>query len=160
MEESWINIDHKTTKGRVIVAVSNKGRIKLSNGTIEESKYNTLVNRESIYRFIAKNFLITVRRPEQIYIDHISHNPIGMNINDVRNLRWCTIKENNSFEEIRIKMSESHKGKVISVETRRKISESMKGRVPWNKGIHCAEYTNHFNNCVKNQFKCTKEGGV
>lgn len=139
MNELWINIDHKTTKGRVIVAVSNKGRIKLSNGTIEYSKYLTRVNGERIYRFIAKNFLITVRRPEQIYIDHISHNPICMNINDVSNLRWCTIKENNNFDE-----------------ARRKMSESLKGHKAWNKGMHGSEYTNHFKNGVKNQYT----GGV
>lgn len=141
MQELWINIDHKTTKGRVIVAVSNKGRIKLSNGTIEESKYLTRINGERIYRFIAKNFLTTVRRPEQIYIDHISHNPVSININDVRNLRWCTIKENNNFAEARNKNSESHKGKPT-----------------WNKGMSGAEYTKHYKNGVKNQYTCAKEG--
>ena len=114
MEEMWINIRHKYkfTKGRCIIAISNKGRIKMSNGTIEESKYRTrLSGGIRLSHIIAENFLITVRRKEQIYIDHISHNPVGMNINDVRNLRWCTIKENNSFEEARKNKSESRKGK-------------------------------------------------
>ena len=42
----------------------------------------------------------------------------------------------NHDEEIRRKMSESHKGKHHSEDTCRKMSESHKGQVPWNKGIH------------------------
>lgn len=142
MEEMWINIRHKCTKGRCIIAISNKGRIKMSNGTIEESKYRTrLSGGIRLSHIIAENFLITVRRKEQIYIDHISHNPVGMNINDVRNLRWCTNKENNNFEE-----------------ARKNKSESRKGKPTWNKGMTGAKYTNHFKNGVKNQFTCTKEG--
>lgn len=29
----------------------------------------------------------------------------------------------------------SNKSRVISLETRKKMSESLKGRVPWNKGL-------------------------
>lgn len=52
----------------------------------------------------------------------------------------------NHSEESRRKMSESRKGKVpwnkgktLSEETRIKLSESNKGKVPWNKGIHQKE---------------------
>lgn len=60
-----------------------------------------------------------------------------MNINDVRNLRWCTTKENNNFEEALInkrglKRTEETKNKlrnrVITEEWRRKNSESHKGK--------------------------------
>lgn len=37
--------------------------------------------------------------------------------------------------ETKRKISEAHKGKIVSVETRQKISESQKGRPVWNKGI-------------------------
>ena len=140
--EEWVNISHKSHRGRCIVAVSNKGRIKLSNGVIEESKYRTRVNGGiRIYHIIADNFLITVHSKEQKYIDHITHRPSNMNINDVRNLRWCTIKENNNFEEARVNKSKSKKGKPT-----------------WNKGMSGADYTSHFKNGVKNQFTSTKEG--
>lgn len=140
--EQWIIISHKSHRGRCIVAVSNKGRIKLSNGVIEESKYRTRLNGGiRISHIIADNFLITVRSKEQCYIDHISHNPVGMNINDVRNLRWCTIKENNNFEE-----------------ARNNKSKSKKGKPSWNKGMKGAIYTSHFKNGVKNQFTSAKEG--
>ena len=51
-------------------------------------------------------------------------------------------------EEIRIKISESHRGKkawnsgktnIYSNETKRKQSESHKGKIPWNKGIPMTE---------------------
>ncbi len=40
----------------------------------------------------------------------------------------------NLSEETKRKISESHKGKILSEETRNKMSVAFKGRVPWNKG--------------------------
>jgi hypothetical protein len=37
------------------------------------------------------------------------------------------------------KISNAHKGKKVSEETKLKISESCKGRIVWNKGIKCSE---------------------
>ncbi len=48
---------------------------------------------------------------------------------------WNKGKKGTYSEEIRNKMSESHKGKKISEETRKKMS----GRTPWNKGISPSE---------------------
>ena len=135
--EQWISISHsKYANRKTIVAVSNLGRIKRLDGTIEESKYRTrLSGGRRIYHIIADNFLITVHSKEQKYIDHITHNPIGMNLNDVRNLRWCTIKENNNFEECRMNKS-----------------KSKKGQPSWNKGLTGKDYTKHYKNGIKNQY--------
>ena len=57
-----------------------------------------------------------------------------MYVNDVRNLRWCTQKENCNFEETKAKLSAAlkcktpwNKGKKHSEETKRKMSEKHKG---------------------------------
>ena len=44
-------------------------------------------------------------------------------------------------EEYRRKISEANTGKKASEDTRKKLSESHKGQVPWNKGKHHSEYT-------------------
>lgn len=57
-----------------------------------------------IHRFIAEHFIPPTDEDKALgrnQIDHITHKPIGMNINDVRNLRWCTHKENHNFDECR-----------------------------------------------------------
>lgn len=117
MKELWKETGNTIVKDNVIVAVSNMGRIKRRDGTIEFSSYRQdfYVNKEKtrIYRFIAEHFIpktqedIALGRNE---IDHITHEPVGMNINDVRNLRWCTHKENMGFEEVRTKLSKSNIG--------------------------------------------------
>ena len=66
--------------------------------------------KQQAYRIIAENFLITVKRPDQNQIDHITHNPTEYNVNDVRNLRWCTQAENLNFDEARKNMSQSKSG--------------------------------------------------
>ena len=117
MKEIWIETNNTMQKYNTIIAVSNMGRIKRRNNTIEFSKYRQefYINKVKtrIYRFIAEHFIpktqedITLGRNE---IDHITHEPKGMNINDVRNLRWCTHKENMNFEEVRNKMSKVNTG--------------------------------------------------
>lgn len=142
MKEEWITLNSNKHSNRYkIIAISNLGRIKRLNGKVEESKYRTRICGKRIYRIIADNFLITCKSKEQIYVDHITHEPLDMNINDVRNLRWCTQKENTNFEEARINNSNSKKGKPT-----------------WNKGMSGADYTKHYKHGVKNQYTSTKEG--
>ena len=43
-------------------------------------------------------------------------------------------KGNPPSEEHRRKMSESLTGRIISEEHKKKLSESLKGQIPWNKG--------------------------
>jgi hypothetical protein len=39
----------------------------------------------------------------------------------------------------RLRCSETHKGKIVSEETRAKLSNARKGRAPWNKGLKLGE---------------------
>ena len=45
-------------------------------------------------------------------VDHITHYPTNYNVNDIRNLRWCTKSENNNFDERRKDLSKAKKGKI------------------------------------------------
>lgn len=117
IECKWIEVDKTNARTPwVIVAISNTGLIKYKNGVIKNSTLETkvIINGFSkrIYYHIAENFLQTVHRPDQIRIDHITHNTENMNINDVRNLRWCTKSENERFEEARENKSNAHKNKI------------------------------------------------
>ncbi len=144
----WIEIDNTSHRGDTIIAISSDGQLRLRNGVIRLARYRDCVRingqKERIYRVIAEYFLPKTEEDVQLgrtCIDHITHTPTDMNINDVRNLRWCTVKENNNFDEAR-----SNK------------SSTMKGKSPWNKGMHGAAYTDHYKDGVKNQFTCTREG--
>lgn len=156
MIEEWIEIKHKQKKPNSIVAVSNTGCIKRENGEIEVAdirettvRYNGKLCR--LHRLIATLFIPKTEEDIRLgrnTVDHITHHPIGININDVRNLRWCTQKENTNFPEA----LSNKQGKKRSQETCKRISDSHKGLTPWNKGVTGAEYTQHFKDGVKNQF--------
>ena len=47
----------------------------------------------------------------------------------------------NRSETTKLKMSEAMKGRVLSIESRKKMSESLKGRAAWNKGKQLSEET-------------------
>lgn len=117
MKEIWKETFNTAQKHNTIVAVSNMGRIKRKNGTIEFSKYRQefYVNKikTRIYRFIAEQFIPKTQEDIEFgrdEVDHKTHEPDNMNINDVRNLRWCTHKENMGFEEARTNISNSNLG--------------------------------------------------
>ena len=108
MDELWhtiqTRISHKPTS---VAAISSCGRLRLFNGEVVDSYYRQSLrwngrSRVRVHRIIADLFIpktdedIALGRDR---IDHITHHPSGMNINDVRNLRWCTQKENNNFPE-------------------------------------------------------------
>lgn len=143
MDEIWIEIHQPSNNydPRAIIALSNRGNMKRRNGSIEP-----IPLRQTIYgqphKVIAYRILMEYFKPrtaEDIalgrnQVDHITHNPSDMNVNDIRNMRWCTIKENSNFEEAKHNKSIKLKGRKLSVESRKKLSESCKGRIPWNKG--------------------------
>lgn len=116
-DEFWLTIDRANKDGgsqkRTIKAISNKGNLMRTSGKIEPLSYRKKVyfngKCHRAYRLIADYFLVTVKRPDQTSIDHISHSPEGMNINDVRNLRWCNQKENCNFDEALENMSKASK---------------------------------------------------
>ena len=116
-KEIWIKIDTKARTSKRIIALSNCGRAMRANGEIFVTKYNTSIwlnnKHNSVYRILAGLFLhkteddLLLQRNE---IDHKSHSPNGMFINDVRNLRWCTHKENLNFSEAIKNNSEHSRG--------------------------------------------------
>lgn len=128
--ELWKYITRKCCTPKSIIAFSNRGRIRRQDGSVRFSKYTDLVRIEGkqiqFYHLLADNFIpktvedIELGRNE---IDHITHQPGGMNINDLRNLRWCTHSENMNFPERRKKLSVTKTGKKLNslaLEKRRK----------------------------------------
>lgn len=116
IDEQWVTLTNDWIKPERIVAISNTGKYRRANGEIGESvlrKTRVLYGgrRLRIGIVIARHFLITVKAPNQDCLDHITHNPKEYNVNDVRNLRWCTKKENLNFEEARSNNSKAKKGK-------------------------------------------------
>lgn len=114
IDEQWVDIPRVQNQKNAIIAISNTGKYRKLDGTIGVLKIRKRVMYCSKYqpcsRIIAESFLITVRRPDQTYIDHITDTPKDYNVNDVRNLRWCTNKENCNFEEARANNSKAHLG--------------------------------------------------
>ena len=106
IDEQWVELDRSYlshVKPDTIVRVSNTGKYQKMNGSIGLSwlrqAIRTSFGRVRIHRIIADYFLITVKRPDQKFVDHITHYPTEYNVNDIRNLRYCTNKENCNFEE-------------------------------------------------------------
>ena len=152
----WVEIPHgKKCNELTFIAVSDTGMLRRKNGEIVPSTYRHIISgNRRIYRIIADNFLVTVRRPDQVCIDHITHNPVGMNINDVRNLRYCTQKENRSYPEAIENNSRSHLGQRAwnkSLSGNEYTQHYKTGSV-WNKGLTGVDYVKHFKDGVKNQY--------
>ena len=158
--EEW-KVYKTYSKGRnktktVTIEVSNFGRIR-DNGILREPKVKEnryiKVGSERLHRVVAKLF---IPNPEnKPFIDHIDRNKHN---NRVDNLRWCTPKENaNNPNTIEVQKNaakqrwldykdsyknvgytkghESHnKGKHLSEETKRKLSEANKGKPGFWKG--------------------------
>lgn len=158
--EEW-KVYKTYSKGRnktktVTIEVSNFGRIR-DNGILREPKVKEnsyiKVGSERLHVVVAKLF---IPNPEnKPFIDHIDRNKHN---NRVDNLRWCTPKENannpntieahknaakqrwidykDSYKNVGYtKGHESHnKGKHLSEETKRKLSEANKGKPSFWKG--------------------------
>lgn len=132
-KEIWVKTESNFRRGYNVVAFSNCGRIMRANGSCEEAK------ELSIVKYCGKNMLIHraiatafIRKTEEDIlkcrdtIDHKTHSPKDYFVNDVRNLRWCTIAENNGFEEIRHKQSLARKGKPSNAKGRKWSEETYK----------------------------------
>lgn len=145
MEEIWINIpinkhNHSLT---AIVAISNLGNMKRRNGIIEPSPLRQSIGKpmKLVSRILAEHFIPKTEEDIAIgrnCVDHITHHPKDMNVNDIRNLRWCTKGENGRFEEARNNHSKAQRGQCkgikLSEERRRHISESQRGYHWYNNG--------------------------
>lgn len=107
---------------------SKTGRIlkgsKAKNGYLHVPlRKDKIQYSNSVHRLIAETF---IPNPEnKPCIDHIDGNRYN---NSVYNLRWCTQKENCNNPISRKRYSEAQKGRITTEETRKKMSESHKGK--------------------------------
>ena len=110
ISEEWVVLRY-SLHPKHIVAVSNRGNVKYGNGEVEPAKIYSVAmldgKRVPISHITAEHFMgkseDDIRLGRDI-VDHITHHPVGMNVNDVRNLRWCTHKENSNFPEAKTNM--------------------------------------------------------
>ena len=135
--EIWISTENKSERCSAIIAVSNCGRIMRKDGKIEiaSCRQQVYVGEKRlqmlVYRFLATTFITKTEEDilkQRNFIDHITHTPTDMYINDVRNLRWCTNRENCNFPEAKLNQSKVNKGKKRSEETKAKMSAAKKGK--------------------------------
>lgn len=79
--------------------------------------------QERLHRLIARAF---IPNPDNLpEIDHINGDKTD---NRIENLRWCTHQENMNNPITKETISNGHKGKTLSEEHRRKLSEAHKGK--------------------------------
>lgn len=115
---------HKNHGGG-IWEVSNLGNVK-KNGELYELKTNRIYpsfGRWFVHKAVAELFIPNPENKKRV--DHIDTNILN---NKVDNLRWVTDKENMNNPLTIQHLKTAKKGRVISEETRRKLSESQKGR--------------------------------
>lgn len=159
----WIELNNRNSRDTDIIAVSDTGMIMRKSGIIEESTLRHLItvngSQTKLYRFLAERLIPKTEDDiihKRNFVDHITHHPVDMNVNDIRNLRWCNNEENIKFEEARAnhkramqhivetgsklgkghpcseeakqKLSELNKGKKHSEETRKKMSEIQRNK--------------------------------
>ncbi len=150
-KEIWISTGNKSNYRPTIIAVSNCGRIMRKNGKIEIASLRQSVYvgekrlQMYVYRFLANNFITKTEDDilkQRNFIDHITHTPTNMHINDVRNLRWCTHQENCNFQEAKLNYSKAQigeknpmYGKKLSEEHIAKMTASRLGTHWYNNGI-------------------------
>ena len=115
-KEIWFKIPTKANDSRRIIALSNCGRAMRKNGEIFVTKYTTKVKFNNVsyhvYRLIIKFFKPKTEDDlmhQRDYVDHKTHEPKDMFLNDIRNLRWCTQYENCNFTEVRKKLQNKKK---------------------------------------------------
>lgn len=146
MTEIWIKLINKRLLKNTIIEISNTGLMKRYDGTIEVMPLRQAIHtRPKIYasRVLAEHFIPKTEEDIALgrnQVDHITHNPVGMNVNDIRNLRWCTRDENSGFAEARnnkrIGMLGKNLGKKRTPEQRERISKATKEgmkNVPYEK---------------------------
>lgn len=127
--ETWKNI--KGFDG--VYKISSEGKIwsnttnKLLKPSVKKNGYYgvTLVKDKKLYYFSVHRLVADAfieNNDNKPCVDHINGNRLD---NSVENLRWCTYKENNTFELALKRQSEAKLGE----------KNPMKGKRPWNYGM-------------------------
>lgn len=146
MEEIWMPV--KGYEG--LYEVSNNGRVRSLK--FDKIKELSLVDNGQgylhvhlckegkrkhffIHRLVVEAFIGEI--PKGLIVNHKDENPQNNNVN---NLEICTYEYNNNYgtrkDRVRVAMkgNKNRLDKTHSPETRAKMSESNKGKIPWNKG--------------------------
>lgn len=118
-----------------VYEVSNYGRVRI-NGQITEPKLFTKrylgIGSFYVHRAVAELFVPNPDNKSEV--DHINANSTD---NRASNLRWVTHKENQNNPNSKLNQKLSHTGKRWTSEQKMKL----KGRKPWNTGLHLSEST-------------------
>ena len=147
MDKIWKDI--KGYEG--LYMVSNGGDVKsVKNGILKPSVYKGTGyyyvglykdgkrKGYTIHRLVADAFI-----PNPNNLPCVNHKDESKINNNVENLEWCTHRYNSNYgcrnEKISAKSKGVNIGRKMSDETRRKISESMKGKNTWIKGTKHTE---------------------
>ena len=148
MEEIWKDINGYEG----LYQISNLGSVKslkdnhgnyteeIRNGTPNNKGYliidlykNGKRKHYSIHRLVAQAF---IPNPDNLPI--VNHKDENKENNNVDNLEWCTYEYNNNYGTINKRHSETMKGRKLSEEHKRKISNSIKGnKHPQAKKVKC-----------------------
>jgi len=152
-KEIWVKVPHnrKPTLSSAM-AISNCGRIMNYKGEIRDSYYRECIFinnvRYRVYRLLAEIFIPKTENDiilKRNVVDHITHDPIGISINDIRNLRWCTQLENDNFQEKREHLSKSLKGKKPTKDAIAKIVAKNTGKV---RSEFAIKFKLHYNETI------------
>ena len=137
-------------KGKIVTwEVSNLGNVKRNGKLIEFDKNSDKYYSFSWYFLHKAVATLFVPNPDnKKYIDHIDTN---IHNNRADNLRWCTAKENSNnpitlnrtrnrdFSNFIEAAKKSNIGRKASKETKKKMSDSHKGKSTSLKGTHLSE---------------------
>lgn len=125
---------------------SYKGQILVQSNTVFDGKQTqykvvALSCRSKskdflVHRLVAQAFIPNPNNFSQV--NHIDENPSN---NCVDNLEWCSPSYNVNYGTRNQVVSNALKGRPKSSEAVAKMRESLKGNIPWNKGMHTRPIT-------------------